>query len=56
MISEGIQLPIRNYVSFFRRHRLKKLLVPVFIDIAGFLPRLKEELAILRVRILRKIK
>lgn len=55
-ISEGVELPIRKYVSYFRKHRLKKLLVPVFVEIAGFIPRMKEELAILRVRILRKIK
>ena len=55
-ISKGLELDIPQYISYFRRNRLKKLLVPVFTDYSGYKFCIKENFAVYRVKILRKIK
>lgn len=55
-ISKGIDLPMSQYVSYFRKNRLKKILVPVFVDYKSWKTKLKEYFAILRVKIIRKLK
>lgn len=55
-LSEGIHLEISQYISYFRKNRVKKLLVPVFIDYKGMGSKFKESFAILRVKLLRYVK
>lgn len=55
-ISNMLELPMSQYVSYFRKNRLKRTFVPVFIEYSGFMNRMKESFAILRVKIIRKLK
>lgn len=45
----------QEYYKYFCKNRVKKLLVPVFLNIDEYIEQLKEVFAILRVKILRKI-
>lgn len=45
-----------EYVSYFRKNRTKKLLVPVFVRYSGFTHKLQEFVSIHRVKIIRAIK
>ncbi|MEY8460652.1 CapA family protein [Eggerthellaceae bacterium 24-137] len=46
----------REYESFFRKNRRKRLLVPVFSEYRGAVALLKRNLAVLRIRAIKKIK
>lgn len=54
-ISGFRKLGFKEYVNCFRENRVKKLLVPVFIDYKGLGFCFKEFFAIIRVKLLRKI-
>ena len=54
-ISCCLSLDTKSYITFFRKHREKKLLVPVFTNYAGLAFSIKEKFAIMRVKILRKL-
>lgn len=46
----------KRYITFFKKNRKKKFLVPVFCKYSGLVYRMKETWAIMRVLLLRKIK
>lgn len=55
-LSPFTSMPDDGYVSYFTKNRLKRTLVPVFDELGGVIPKLKENWAIARVRIIRSIK
>lgn len=55
-ISRCLKLDKRQYMSYFRKNRLKKLLVPVFSEYKGSEFRIKEFFAICRVKLIKRIK
>lgn len=44
-----------QYISFFKKHRSKKFLVPVYVEYSGVKYQIQERWAIFRVRVLRFI-
>ena len=54
-LSPFVKMDERSYVSFFKKRRSKSFFVPVFDNYIGYKYKLKETMAILRVRIIKTI-
>ena len=57
-IGDYLQLPvsdIESYTTYFRKHRQKKLLVPVFDSYVGYKYKIKKSWAICRVKLIKSI-
>ena len=54
-LSPFLEMDEHSYVSYFKKHRSKSFLVPVFDNYIGYKYKLKETMAIVRVRIIKTI-
>jgi poly-gamma-glutamate synthesis protein (capsule biosynthesis protein) len=54
-ISPFANMSDKEYISYFRKNRTKKLLVPVFVEYTGLKHSLQESYAITRVKVLRRL-
>ena len=54
-LSPFLEMDEHSYVSYFKKHRSKSFLVPVFDNYIGYKYTLKETMAIVRVRIIKTI-
>lgn len=54
-LSPFLEMDEHSYVSYFKKHRSKSFLVPVFDNYVGYKYKLKETMAIVRVRIIKTI-